>query len=167
MNRLPLWVWLGLMVGLSLGLVGGDPAAAHSEFQSADPPPGAQVATSPPQLRLVFSEPLSTTSQVYLHGENFQPVAGVHSQVDKANPHQLIVTTPPLPVGVYTVQWLAVGQDRHALRGSYQIAVSGQALPNPAFRWGMVAVVGVALLAAAIAFWRVQRSRLSDFTARP
>jgi methionine-rich copper-binding protein CopC len=164
MKRFRWWGWLAVAVALFLGLSGERLARAHSEFERADPPPGAQVATAPPELRLIFTEPLSTTSQAYLHGANFQPVAGVQSQVDAADPRQLIVRTPPLAPGVYTVQWLAVGQDRHALRGSYQLAITGQALPNPTPRWGIVVVAVIALLVVALVMQRVLRPRASTVT---
>jgi methionine-rich copper-binding protein CopC len=152
---------VGRLLALSLCcwvfLAVGGRVVAHSEFQSAEPPPGAQLAAAPRDLQLTFTEPLSTTSRAFLYAENFQPIAGVASVIDANDPHRLIVQTPPLEPGVYTVQWLAVGADGHALRGSYQLAVREQAV-GPVL-WWVAAVVGLLALLATLFFWRRRQNR--------
>ena len=99
---------LGAATGLALSvllLVAAGTATAHSQLVSSSPGAGQVVATSPTQIRLVFSEPIEGryTSLDLLDGTGKQLLGGVGS-VDPADPNALIVqVVDPLPSGVYSI----------------------------------------------------------------
>lgn len=102
-------------------------AAAHTELTQSDPAPGAQLAESPAEIRLTFSEPAGARSQIVLLAEGFQAVAGVTARMDPARPEQVYAPLPPLAPGDYTVQWSATAEDGHEISGSYSFSVAATA----------------------------------------
>ncbi len=112
-----------LFACLALGLVVVGPAAAHAELLSASPAPGAQLAESPAEIRLTFSEPVATTSAIVLLAEGFQPVEGLVGQFSADRPQEIFVPLPELAAGVYTVQWTAASGDGHEISGTYSFSV--------------------------------------------
>ena len=112
-----------LFACLALALVAVGPAAAHAELVSASPAPGAQLAESPAEIRLTFSEPVATTSAIVLLAEGFQPVEGLVGQFDADRPQEIFVPLPELAPGVYTVQWTAASDDGHEISGAYSFSV--------------------------------------------
>lgn len=107
------------------------PAAAHSDLVAAEPEPGAQLAESPAEIRLTFSEPVAPTSQIALLTDTFQPVEGLVGQYDTAHPDQVYTPLPELAPGIYTVQWVAASADGHEISGSYSFSV-GMVTPGAA-----------------------------------
>ena len=104
----------------------------HSQLVSSSPGAGQVVATSPTQIRLVFSEPIEGryTSLDLLDGTGKQLLGGVGS-VDPADPNALIVqVVDPLPSGVYSLNWRAVSAaDGHATNGFLSFGVGDTTLP--------------------------------------
>ncbi|MFZ1399796.1 MAG: copper resistance CopC family protein [Candidatus Promineifilaceae bacterium] len=92
---------------------------AHAELVSAVPEPGNTVAELT-ELRLTFSEPIGPNGQIQLH-QNFIDAAELAPVV--ANERELVTAVPPLPNGVYTVQWSVLSADGHPVSGSYSIGV--------------------------------------------
>jgi methionine-rich copper-binding protein CopC len=107
------------------------PAAAHTELTQSDPAPGAQLAESPGEIRLTFSEPAGAQSQIVLLADGFQPVEGVAARMDSPHPEQVFAPLPPLAPGNYTVQWSAVSEDGHEISGSYSFSVAETAAASP------------------------------------
>ncbi len=103
------------------------PAAfAHAVLVSAVPPAGANVATPPASVSLVFSEALELQySSVAVTDE-----AGVRVDRDKPAPaaemrtKTLTIALHPLPPGKYKVTWHATSVDTHKSQGNYTFAVS-------------------------------------------
>ncbi len=112
----------GLFLTLLLCLIAASTVRAHSELIRAEPGPGARVA-APREMRLRFSEMVTEETAVLLFADGFQQVAGVVAQVDPVSLQEVVVALPPLPPGVYTVQWKAVALDGHELSGSYMFEV--------------------------------------------
>lgn len=104
-------------------LVFAGSVAGHGDLVAAEPVPGAQLAESPAEIRLTFSEPVSPTSRIALMGENFEPVEGLVPQFNPAEPGQLYTPLPTLTPGVYTVQWVSASADGHEISGSYSFSV--------------------------------------------
>lgn len=111
-----------IFVVLLLSLVVVNRVRAHSELVRAEPGPGERVV-APAELRLRFSERVTEETAVLLFGANFQPVEGIEARLDTVSLQEVVVPLPPLPLGVYTVQWQAVGVDGHGLSGSYAFEV--------------------------------------------
>ena len=122
-------------VGLALSILlvaAAGTATAHSQLVSSSPGAGQVVATSPAQIRLVFSEPIEGryTSLDLLDGSGKQLLGGVGS-VDPADPNALIVqVVDPLPSGVYSINWRAVSaSDGHSTNGFLSFGVGDANLP--------------------------------------
>ena len=99
------------------------PALAHSDLVAAEPEPGAQLAASPAEIRLTFSEPVADGSRIVVLGENFEQVEGLVPQFNPEAPEQVYTPLPPLAPGVYTVQWAATSDDGHEVNGTYSFSV--------------------------------------------
>ncbi len=112
-----------LLALLAVTLPGGQ-ALAHSELVAAEPAPGAQLAESPAEIRLTFSEPVAASSQIVVMGENFQQVEGLVPQFNPEQPQVVYTPLPPLAEGTYTVQWTAASDDGHEISGSYSFSVT-------------------------------------------
>lgn len=114
-------IFLLAIVLFSIGVA--YPVAAHSDLVSAVPSPGAQLAESPAEIRLTFSEPVAASSRIELFMDDFQRVDGLVSQFNPAQPEQIYTPLPVLEPGVYTVQWAAASTDGHEISGSYSFSV--------------------------------------------
>lgn len=105
---------------------------AHAELVSARPAPGSSVAALT-EIRLVFSEPVAANGQIQLH-QNFIPAAELNPVVDPDDETVLVTAVPPLPDGVYTVQWSVISSDGHPISGSYSLGINS-APPQPETPW--------------------------------
>ncbi len=152
-------IWLFIVCGI-LFLGPGLPAAeAHAELVSAYPPPGATLASTPPEIRLTFSERIGAGSGIQLYGPLFRAVSGVPSGVDPAAPEQLRAFPPELAPDTYTVEWRAISADGHEVTGSYAFAITEPARPKLPPVW-MLLAASAALLAVGGAAWTLtQRAR--------
>lgn len=98
-------------------------ALAHSELIQSKPAPGEQLADSPPEIRLTFSEPVAANSQIVLLTDSFESIEGLVPQFNPEHPEVVYTPLPPLEAGIYTVQWAAASADGHEIRGSYTFSV--------------------------------------------
>ncbi len=111
-----------LATGL-LGLV--SPVFAHAGLVASTPGAGQRLATAPPELRLVFSEPLDPAySSADLLASDGASVATRIGRPDEADAHVLVAPLPALPDGVYTVVWRSLSAaDGHADSGAFSFGV--------------------------------------------
>ena len=123
--------WLILLV-LWGTAVSAPPVLAHTELISATPAPGSSVETLT-EIRLVFSEPVGVASQVELL-QDFVSVAELRPMIDPNEATVLVTAVPPLPDGVYTVQWSVTSSDGHPISGSYSLGIN-HAPAQPARPW--------------------------------
>lgn len=101
------------------------PAFAHAFLERASPPVGSEVAVSPPELSITFTEgvePLFST--IELHHANGAVVSTGKPRVASDNNRQLSIELPKLPPGSYTVIWHATSVDTHKTEGSYRFIVA-------------------------------------------
>jgi len=100
-------------------------AYAHPEFQSADPAPGA-ATTSPRQIRITFNENLiSKMSGLEVKDQTGKIILTGKAATDPANKKLLVVpVNEQLPPGDYKVEWHAVSDDTHRVKGSYSFSVA-------------------------------------------
>jgi copper transport protein len=105
-------------------------AAAHATLVRSDPTDGAVLATAPPEVVLVFNEPVSplVLRIVGSDGESV-PLEGV-----TAAGETVTVTLPPgLGEGGHVVSWRVVSGDGHPIGGSVVFSVgTGMAPPTVA-----------------------------------
>lgn len=112
-----------VMLALARGL-----AWAHAALLSSEPKANATLATSPPRIRLVFSEELEPTlGRIALEGADgrARPLAA------KGDPHDVHALIAPidstLAPGAYRVIWRVVSADGHPVEGSYVFHVAAGA----------------------------------------
>ena len=109
---------------LIAAIVGGSAAFAHSELQSTVTGAGKSPA-SPIEIRFRFNESiLPQFSGIELKDQIGNAIATGKAAKDPTNRKVLIV---PLKVqlspGDYTVEWHAVSDDTHKVKGSYSFGV--------------------------------------------
>ena len=103
----------------------GTVAQAHPQLQSADPAAGVATA-SPKQIRITFSETvIPQFSGVELRDQAGKLIATGKSETDPSNKKILIVPVKELLApGDYKVEWHAVSDDTHRVKGSYSFSVT-------------------------------------------
>jgi methionine-rich copper-binding protein CopC len=115
--------WSGL-IGLAL-LSHAAPAFAHAFLERASPPVGSEIAVSPPEVSITFTEgvePLFSTIEV--HGPNGAAVSAGTPHVAPDNNRVLSVQLPKLTPGTYTVSWHVTSVDTHKTEGNFQFTVT-------------------------------------------
>lgn len=119
-----------LIVGacLATGLLITSVAQAHISLVKSIPTADAVVTTPPQQIDLVFSEQLVLRASrlelsVIKDGGAAEKVE--HIDVELINDGKTLRATlhNPLEVGVYHVQWRAVGDDNHPMTGEYSFTI--------------------------------------------
>lgn len=107
------------------------PVAVHATLVSSEPKANSRLAASPPQLRLVYSEPvegsLARVTLVSRSGAAMKLVAG-------ADPHDVnavIARVDSVLAGGYRVEWRVVSADGHPVDGTFTFAVGDTTLGMP------------------------------------
>lgn len=113
-----------LVVGLAL------PALAHAELVESTPADGAQLATPPDEVLLVFNEPVSVTAgSVRVYDADGRRVD--RGDTHKGDtPEEVVVSLGDLDAGPYVVTWRAVSADGHPIKGAFvfEVGDSGEQL---------------------------------------
>ena len=101
------------------------PATAHDRITGSDPADGSELAVSPTQIALTFSDEIQAVGgQVLLvDAAGTQVVAGVPA-VDGTS---ATLTVPTLANGPYTVTWRVVSSDGHPIDGTFGFSVADPA----------------------------------------
>jgi len=104
----------------------GSAAYAHPELQSAEPAAGAAMMTSPKQIRVTFNENvIPQLSSIEVKDQTGKMTPTGKAATDPANKKLLIVpVNEQLPPGDYKVEWHAVSDDTHRVKGSYSFSVA-------------------------------------------
>ncbi|MEO9116679.1 MAG: copper resistance protein CopC [Gemmatimonadaceae bacterium] len=138
-------------------LVGRATAFAHAALVRTEPAAGARLATSPDNVRLVFSEELDPTlAQLSLVSDD----GSVTKLVVGGDPHDVYAIIAPvakLATGAYRVMWRIVSADGHPVEGSFVFSVGNTTAQAPAAppnldvpsTWGPT-VVGAPIIPAAL-----------------
>jgi copper resistance protein C len=103
----------------------GSVAYAHPELRSAEPAAGA-ATLSPKQIKITFNESvIPQFSGVEVKDQNGKVIATGKATTDPTNIKQLVVPVQEqLPPGEYKVEWHAVSDDTHRVKGSYSFTVA-------------------------------------------
>jgi copper transport protein len=122
------WKPLGAAAGAAVVtivmlVVTASPAFAHATLDSTSPEAGGRVASSPPNVLLQFSEPVTFESNaVQVFDANGKTVnSGKPKHGTKSS--QVTVTLPQLKDGVYAVTWRVISADTHPVQGAFTFAV--------------------------------------------
>jgi len=113
-------------VALVVAILYGSVAYAHPQLQSAEPAAGAAVTTSPKQIRITFNENVvPQLSGVEVKDQSGKVIPTGNAATDPANKKLLVVpVNEQLPPGGYTVEWHAVSDDTHRVKGDYSFSVA-------------------------------------------
>ena len=103
----------------------GSLAHAHAELQSTEPSAGAGIA-SPKEIRITFSEAvIPKFSGIELKDRSGKLITTGKPETDPANRNILVVpVSEQLAPGEYKVEWHAVSEDTHRVKGSYSFSVN-------------------------------------------
>jgi copper resistance protein C len=120
-KTIPMSVIALIAAGLSVNA-----ALAHPDLQSAEPAAGSAATISPKQIRITFNEAvIPQFSGVELKDQAGKPIATGKAAVDPASKNVLVVPIGEvLPPGIYKVEWHAVSEDTHRVKGTYSFSVS-------------------------------------------
>jgi methionine-rich copper-binding protein CopC len=101
------------------------PASAHAFLERANPPVGASVDASPPELSIDFTEGVEPAfSKIEVDGAAGAAVSTGKPHVAPDNNRRLIVDLPKLSPGIYTVIWHATSVDTHKTEGNFKFTVT-------------------------------------------
>jgi copper transport protein len=117
-------IWLAFSALVFL-LAQALPVLAHASLLTADPEPNALLETPPPQVRILFSEPVTLGfSRILVFSQSGQQVDNADLKIDNADKTALAVTLPPLGNGTYLVSWQVISAvDGHTTSGSFPFGV--------------------------------------------
>jgi len=103
----------------------GGAAYAHPALQSAQPSAGS-ATSSPKQITITFNESVMPQfSGVELKDQTGKVIATGKATTDPANKKQLVIPVQEqLAPGDYKVEWHAVSDDTHRVKGSYSFSVA-------------------------------------------
>jgi copper transport protein len=96
-------------------------ALAHTHLQQAQPADGSVLAAAPKQIVLTFSEATRLTALV-INKEGAQSAQQL-APLPEAPATRISVAAPALAPGRYSVDWRAVGTDRHVMSGKLSFTV--------------------------------------------
>lgn len=101
------------------------PALAHSPLKQSVPADGAVLETAPDTLDLTFGSPARLVKVVLIH-----KVGDMTAEKKVAIPTRSPVTDIQLEPefdgpGEYSVQWRALGDDGHVIKGDFSFEVTG------------------------------------------
>lgn len=102
------------------------PAAAHVELVAASPAEDETVSAPLSEVRLEFTGALKPGGDhaIGVFGPDEQRFDG--GQIVEVSDRVVTTTAAPLPQpGPYTVRWLVIGEDGHAIEGSYTFTYAG------------------------------------------
>jgi copper transport protein len=117
--------WIALVVAACALGMGAAPALAHASLSRSFPSPGAVLAQAPGEIRLWFTEPVELAfSRITLLTPDGARLPLEDTALAPEDPHQLYAPLPPLPDGVYTVDWRVVSAaDGHSTSGSFAFTI--------------------------------------------
>ncbi len=106
-------------------LVRAPSVAAHAILESADPAAGSVVGSSPDELVLDYSEPVSFGDDaVRLFDADGEPVEVGRPEHSDGDGSRLVVDVPTeLDDGSYVVSWRVTSADSHPISGAYTFSV--------------------------------------------
>ena len=112
----------------------GGRALAHAQLVTSSPAAGAVLAESPPEIRLVFSEPLAPDlTSLDLVDQEGTVLLDRAGEIDPADAFALVVHDPDLPTGVFTIRWQSLSTaDGHTAEGFLTFGVGDVADLMPA-----------------------------------
>ena len=108
----------------AMAICTASPALAHAFLERAVPPVGSELAASPPELVLTFTEGVEPLfSSIELRDAAGATVTISKPHTRPGNDRQLVIELPSLHEGKYTVIWHATSVDTHKTEGNFRFSV--------------------------------------------
>jgi methionine-rich copper-binding protein CopC len=99
-------------------------ALAHPTLVGSTPKNGEALASTPHQIRILFSEPIeSAFTHVKVVGGAGKSIGIEPARPDPTDAKAVVVQVPALAAGAYKVQWSALGRDGHRVKGEIAFSV--------------------------------------------
>jgi copper resistance protein C len=116
-----------ILLGVLTLLIGGQ-AMAHVALDHAAPKVGAEIDTSPTEVKIWFDGSVEASfSGIEVLDADGKRVDKKDCHVDPKDSTLLIVSVPPLAAGTYKVVWHAVASDTHKTQGDFKFTVKAAA----------------------------------------
>lgn len=115
-----------LILGAVLSLALTASAFAHSPLKATMPADGETVSGSPEMLHLVFAKPARVTKVMLKHTNGDMSHENKLELPSKKFATELMLQPEFKGPGDYEVEWRALGQDGHALKGSFKFKVEAE-----------------------------------------
>lgn len=114
---------------LTLLAVGTTRVVAHANLLRSEPAEGTVVATSPPEVKLWFTERLEQGfTSAYILNSNAVRIPVGQSTISPDDPTLLLLPVGELEQGIYTVVWEALSaDDSHLIRGAFAFGIGDPA----------------------------------------
>ena len=118
MTRLPTYAALGLVAVFGTAMF-------HNHLVKSVPSAGEQLASSPKEVRLWFSErpEIRFTSATLLTADSTK-IATIKAAATDDSMAVAIPMTTPLPAGSYLLTWRTASRDGHAIRGTIGFSIT-------------------------------------------
>ncbi len=110
-------IFVSILIWLSLGAG----VFAHSPVSNTQPPHGASLAVSPPNIVIAFKNAVRLTKVTVASGG--APAVGLDLSAAKSFTTEHTLPAPQLASGVYLVEWRALAKDGHAMKGSFSFSI--------------------------------------------
>ena len=108
------WISVGVMFGLT------SIALAHTAATGSNPKTGSILTASPPSIEVTFKGPVRMTSVVVQ--QDGKPERKLQSSPQAASA-TIKIENPQLEPGLSRVQWTALSQDGHVVKGVIDLTV--------------------------------------------
>ena len=115
-----------IILGVSLGLALTASAFAHSPLKATMPSDGQTVSGTPDMLHLVFAKPARVTKVMLKHTNGDMSHQDKLELPSKKFTTELMLQPEFKGPGNYEVEWRALGEDGHALKGSFKFKVEAE-----------------------------------------
>jgi copper transport protein len=156
---------LSATLAVLFALLFASPAAAHAELINTTPANGAQLASSPIDVQMSFTE------SVHLVDDGIRLIDHVGATVPTPEPtvngHTVTWPMPAdLPEGPYVVTWRVVSSDGHPVSGAFSFGVgTAAAVPGSATSAGTAGTNVNTVAGGSTAPWPVVVIRLAGYLA--
>ncbi len=113
------------IIALIAAIFSSGAAFAHPQLETSEPAAGA-ATTAPKQIRITFNEAvIPQFSGIEIKDKAGRTITIGKPAVDPADKKRLIVPVKEaLPSGEYRVDWHAVSDDTHRVKGTYSFSVT-------------------------------------------
>lgn len=101
----------------------------HAHLAESSPAAGDTLATPPPEIRLVFSEPVEPALAGIRVVRPDGSILELTARGDPGDVKAVVASLPELGAGGYRVVWRVVSADGHTVAGDYAFYVEGSGTP--------------------------------------